>query len=81
MKPSAIYAADLLRRYWLRADSFFQQREKITVCCIRLVQSTSSYLWYETDVNVTEVLSFHFKLELPEGLNKRHALYVSDCAS
>lgn len=40
-----------------------------------------SYLWYQTDMNVTEILPLHFKLELPEGLDEWHALYVSDSPS
>lgn len=40
-----------------------------------------SYLWYQTDVNVAEVFSLHFKLELPEGLDERHALNVSNSSS
>lgn len=32
-------------------------------------------------MDVAEVLPFHLELELPEGLNKRHALNVSDCTS
>lgn len=40
-----------------------------------------SHLWYQTDVDVTKVLSLHFKLELPEGLDERHALDVSHGAS
>lgn len=39
---------------------------------------TTPHLWYQTDMNITEILSLHFKLELSEGLNERHALYVSD---
>lgn len=39
---------------------------------------TTPHLWYQTDVNITEILSLHFKLELSEGLDERHALYVSD---
>lgn len=35
------------------------------------------YLWDQTDVDVAEVLPLHFKLELPEGLDERHALDVS----
>lgn len=40
-----------------------------------------SYLWDQTDVDVAEVLPLHFKLELSEGLDKRHALNVSHGAS
>lgn len=40
-----------------------------------------SYLWYQTDMNVTEILPLHFKLELPEGLDEWHALYVSNSPS
>lgn len=40
-----------------------------------------AHLWYQADVNVAEVLPLHFKLELPEGLDERHALYVADGAS
>lgn len=40
-----------------------------------------SYLWDQTDVNIAEVLPLHFKLELPEGLDERHTLYVSNSAS
>lgn len=40
-----------------------------------------AYLWYQTDVNVAEVFSLHFKLELPEGLDERHALDVSNSSS
>lgn len=32
-------------------------------------------------MNVTEILPLHFKLELPEGLDEWHALYVSDSPS
>lgn len=32
-------------------------------------------------MNVTEILSLHFKLELPEGLDEWHALYVSNSPS
>lgn len=32
-------------------------------------------------MDVTEVLSLHFELKLPEGLNEGHALNVPDCAS
>lgn len=39
------------------------------------------YLWYQADMDVAEVLLLHLELELPEGLNKGHALNVSDCAS
>lgn len=42
---------------------------------------TTPHLWYQTDVNITEILSLHFKLELSEGLDERHALYVSDCTT
>lgn len=40
-----------------------------------------TYLWYQADVDVAEVLPLHLELELPEGLNKGHALNVPDCAS
>lgn len=39
------------------------------------------YLWYQADMDVAEVLPLHLELELPEGLNKGHALNISDCAS
>lgn len=39
------------------------------------------YLWYQADMDVAEVFPLHLELELPEGLNKRHALNVPDCAS
>lgn len=45
------------------------------------LEALLSYLWYQADVNVTEVLSLHLKLELPEGFDERHALYVSNSAS
>ena len=40
-----------------------------------------SYLRYQADMDVAEILPLHLELELPEGLNKRHALYVSDCTA
>lgn len=40
-----------------------------------------AHLRYQTDMNVTEVLPLHFELELPEGLDERHALYVANSAS
>lgn len=36
-----------------------------------------AYLWDEADMDVAEVLSLDFELELPEGFNERHALNVS----
>lgn len=39
-----------------------------------------SYLWDQTDVDVAEVFPLHFKLELPEGLDEGHALYIPDRA-
>lgn len=38
---------------------------------------TVSYLRYQADMDVAEVLPLHLELELPEGLNKGHALNVS----
>lgn len=35
------------------------------------------YLGNQTDMNVTEILSFGFELELAEGLDERHALNVT----
>ena len=32
-------------------------------------------------MDVTEVLTLHSELELPEGLDKRHTLNVTDCTS
>lgn len=40
-----------------------------------------SYLWYQTDVNVAEVLALHFELELPEGFDEGHTLDVAHSAS
>lgn len=40
-----------------------------------------SYLWYEADMDVAEVLPLHLELELSEGLNEGHTLYVPHCAS
>lgn len=42
---------------------------------------TSAHLWHQTDVNVTEILFFHFKLELSEGLDERHAFDISHCTT
>lgn len=39
------------------------------------------YLWYQADMNVAEVFPLHLELELPEGLDERHALDVPDCSS
>lgn len=39
------------------------------------------YLWYQADMDIAEVLLLHLELKLSEGLNKRHALNVPNCAS
>lgn len=39
------------------------------------------YLWYKADVDVAEVLPLHLELELSEGFDEWHALYVAYCAS
>lgn len=36
-----------------------------------------AHLWDQADVDVAEVLSFNFELELSEGLDEGHALDVS----
>ena len=43
--------------------------------CI-LVQLVDSYLWYETDMDVAEVLFLDLELELSKGFDERHALNV-----
>lgn len=43
--------------------------------------TSETYLWYEADMDVAEVLLLHFELKLPEGLDERHALNVPDGAS
>lgn len=43
--------------------------------------TSETYLWYEADMDVAEVLLLHFELKLSEGLNERHALDVPDSAS
>lgn len=60
----------------LEAEQVFGLREKQ-----RGLKELLSYLWYQTDVNVAEVLPLHFELELPEGLDERHTLDVSDSSS
>ena len=51
----------------------------VTLVCVckDYASYCSSYLRYEADVDVAEVLFLHLKLKLPEGLNERHTLNVS----
>lgn len=43
--------------------------------------TSETYLWYQADMDVAEVLPLHFELKLPEGLDERHALNVPNSAS
>lgn len=37
-----------------------------------------TYLWYETNMDITEVLSFCFELKLSKGFNKWHSFNISN---
>ena len=50
------------------------------VLCVNRV-NRGPYLWHQADVDVAEVLSLHLELELSEGLDEGHALYVAHSAS
>lgn len=41
-----------------------------------IVQLVQSYLWYETNMDVAEVLFLDLELELSKGFDERHALNV-----
>lgn len=45
--------------------------------CVRAPVNQIPYLGDEADVDIAEILLLHLKLELSEGLDEGHALYIS----